>query len=101
MSYDFPTDLQTLVRAKMATGKYASEDELLRQALVVLSDHEDAVANIQEGLDDEAAGRLRPFNMVTQHLETAYRQMAQDEEREAEALEWAESTTGDVADEAR
>lgn len=31
-------------------------------------------------------------------LEAAYRQMAQDEAREAEALEWAETTTGDVAD---
>jgi len=27
--------------------------------------------------------------------------MAQDEEREAEALEWAEATVGDVADETR
>jgi hypothetical protein len=34
-------------------------------------------------------------------LEAAYRQMAQDEEREAEALEWAEATAGDVRDEAR
>jgi hypothetical protein len=31
-------------------------------------------------------------------LEAAYRQMAQDEAREAEALEWAEATIGDVAD---
>jgi hypothetical protein len=28
-------------------------------------------------------------------------EMAQDEAREAEALEWAEATIGDVADEAR
>ena len=35
-----------------------------------------------------------------QELEAAYRQMAQDEEREAEALEWAEATVGDVSDEA-
>jgi len=34
-------------------------------------------------------------------LEVAYQQMAQDEAREAEALEWAETTVGDVADEAR
>ena len=31
----------------------------------------------------------------------AYQQMAQDEAREAEALDWAEATVGDVADEAR
>lgn len=31
-------------------------------------------------------------------LDEAYRQMALDEEREAEALEWAEATIGDVSD---
>ena len=35
------------------------------------------------------------------HLEDAYRRMADDEKREAEALEWAEGTVGDVADETR
>ena len=34
-------------------------------------------------------------------LELGYQQMAQDEERETEALEWAEATIGDVADEPR
>jgi hypothetical protein len=32
-------------------------------------------------------------------LEDDYQAMANDEEREAEALEWAEATIGDVADE--
>lgn len=40
---------------------------------------------------------VRPH--VTQHdLAEAYRQMAEDEAREAEALEWAEATLGDVGD---
>ena len=34
-------------------------------------------------------------------LGAAYQQMAQDEGREAEALEWAEATVGDVVNEAR
>jgi hypothetical protein len=34
-------------------------------------------------------------------LELGYQQMSQDEERESEALEWAEATIGDVADESR
>jgi hypothetical protein len=34
-------------------------------------------------------------------LELGYQRMAEDEEREAEALEWAEATVGDVADEPR
>lgn len=35
------------------------------------------------------------------NIELGYQQMARDEEREAEALEWAEATIGDVADEPR
>jgi predicted CopG family antitoxin len=43
---------------------------------------------------------VRP-HVVGIDLEAAYRQMAQDEAREAEALEWAEAIIGDVRDEAR
>jgi hypothetical protein len=38
--------------------------------------------------------------IVDKNLELAYQQMAQDEARETEALEWAEATVGDVAEEA-
>jgi len=43
---------------------------------------------------------VRP-HVLYPELEAAYKQMAQDEEREAEALEWAEATVGDVSDETR
>ncbi len=43
---------------------------------------------------------VRP-HVLREDLAAAYRELAQDEVREAEALEWAESTVKDVADEAR
>lgn len=43
---------------------------------------------------------VRPY-VIHQELETAYKQMAQEEARESEALEWAEGTIGDVHDEPR
>jgi predicted CopG family antitoxin len=43
---------------------------------------------------------VRPY-VLGKDLEVAYRQMAQEETREAEALAWAEATVGDVADETR
>ena len=43
---------------------------------------------------------IRP-QVIGLDLESAYRQMAEDEVRESEALEWAEATIGDVGDEAR
>jgi predicted CopG family antitoxin len=42
---------------------------------------------------------VRPYIMYPD-LDAAYAEMAQDEEREAAALEWAEATTGDTGDEA-
>ena len=35
------------------------------------------------------------------NLEAAYQEMAQDEAREREALEWADATVGDTNDDAR
>jgi hypothetical protein len=43
---------------------------------------------------------VRP-HVVGKHLNAAYKEMAEDEAREADAMEWAESTMGDVADETR
>ena len=43
---------------------------------------------------------VRP-HVIKKELYTAYEEMAADEVRESEALEWADSTFGDVNDEAR
>lgn len=43
---------------------------------------------------------VRP-HVIPRDLEAAYKQMAKEEEREVEALEWAEITLQDVSDEAR
>jgi hypothetical protein len=45
-------------------------------------------------------GLARP-HILPAAIDEAYRQMAADEAREAEAAEWAEGLVGDVADEAR
>jgi len=38
-------------------------------------------------------------HVIPKQLEEAYRQMAADEKREADALEWAQETVGEVVDE--
>jgi predicted CopG family antitoxin len=45
-------------------------------------------------------GLVRP-HVVRTNLELAYSQMAKDKKREAEALDWAEMTFKDAADEKR
>ena len=43
---------------------------------------------------------VRP-HVVSASLAAGYKEMAADEEREAQALQWTEALTGDVADETR
>jgi putative addiction module CopG family antidote len=50
MPYPFPPDLQTLVGEQMASGKYASEDELLRSALRALAEEEQDLDAVRESL---------------------------------------------------
>ena len=64
MNYEIPAQLQSLIDQKMSTGQYASQDELLTEALHALDDYEAAVADIQQGIEDEAAGRMRPLDEV-------------------------------------
>jgi len=61
MAHEFSGPIKTLVDERLATGKYAPEDEVFLRALQTLREHDEAVADIQEGMDDEAAGRLRPL----------------------------------------
>ncbi len=56
--------------------------------------------SVYEGLRKKIGpGRISQFiedlvrpHVIAQELEVAYSQMAQDEQREAEALEWSEAT---------
>jgi len=47
----------------------------------------------------EVKTEIAPLPVLTPDLDLAYRQMAQEEQREQEAWEWAEATLQDVADE--
>jgi hypothetical protein len=78
---------------------------LMSQTLEAVIDREGKVQLLQSIRLEEARRALvtilddSPADEST--LELAYQQMALDEESEAEALEWAEATIGDVADEPR
>ena len=74
----------TLLRLVRRHGNYAENAAIFVASLALL----------------EMMGAVRPF-VIGEDLEIAYRQMAQEEVRETEALEWAEATIGDVADETR
>jgi Arc/MetJ-type ribon-helix-helix transcriptional regulator len=64
VQYEIPSEIKTMIADRMATGKYATEVEVLRRALRTLAEYDEAVTDIQEGMDDEAAGRIRPLDAV-------------------------------------
>ncbi len=72
MSYHFPPDLSRMVRDRLATGEYASEDDVLLAAMRALADREEAVAGIQAGIDDMEAGRVQPLAAVDARLRKRY-----------------------------
>ncbi|MFH1269014.1 MAG: type II toxin-antitoxin system ParD family antitoxin [Planctomycetota bacterium] len=56
MAFPFPPDLQQFVRDQMASGKYASEEELLRDAFLALAEEEEDVAAVREAVAQWQAG---------------------------------------------
>ena len=61
MSLIIPADVQERVNALLGTGRYASEDEILRAAVAALEEQNADLAAIQRGINDMESGRYRPF----------------------------------------
>lgn len=75
MAYQFPPDVEKMVREQMTARGYASEDDVLRDALDALGQfahsREDAdeefrltVAAVKQGVADMEAGRMRPLRAI-------------------------------------
>ena len=61
MAYQFPPELDELVKRQLATGQYDSEDDVLLDALRSLQRQQDDLAAIEEGIEDMEAGRVKPL----------------------------------------
>lgn len=61
MQIKLPPELEPFVEQEFATGRYATREEIVVQALCWLRDErQQAVSGIKQGLDDVAAGRTQP-----------------------------------------
>jgi len=58
-SFDISPDLDDEIREQMKSGRYGSEEDLLRDALQALKWRDQEIVAIQEGIDDMQAGRTR------------------------------------------
>jgi antitoxin ParD1/3/4 len=73
MSYQFPPDIDALVQGQLATGCFASEDEVLRAALEQFTVDENDVRAIQESIDEiERGDQGRPAEEVFAELRARY-----------------------------
>jgi Arc/MetJ-type ribon-helix-helix transcriptional regulator len=60
--YDqLPTDVTQTIQSLLATGRYRSEEDVLRHALDALQHRDDDAAAIAAGIADMEAGRCEPF----------------------------------------
>ena len=51
-----PDDIQAAIDAKIASGQYADEETVLREAMASLQDFDEDVAKLQVAIDDWQAG---------------------------------------------
>lgn len=56
MTHSIAADVQQAIDARMATGKYASEDDVLRDALRALQHEDEEVVAIQAAVDEWQQG---------------------------------------------
>jgi putative addiction module CopG family antidote len=64
MSYQFPPELEELVKRQLASGEYDSEDAVLIAAMRSLEQQQVEIAAIREGIEDMEAGHVRPLRHV-------------------------------------
>ena len=64
MSYAFPPEIDRLMRERLASGLYGSEDEVLLDAMQALTERDATVAAVLEGVADMEAGRVHSLEEV-------------------------------------
>jgi putative addiction module CopG family antidote len=61
MSIPLPPEFEAFVTARVASGAYGSEEEVLRTAFDLLQRREELLAHIDEGTQELRAGQYREY----------------------------------------
>lgn len=67
-------DLEQFVEQEVSSGRYATRDAVIAHALALLRrDRDEALAGIEAGLADVAAGRVEPLHETFDDLRREFR----------------------------
>ena len=84
ISADLGQQLETFVASLVASGRYNSKSEVLREGVRLIHERETRLAaldaSIARGLADADAGRTTPADAVFDRLEAKYRAMSARDE---------------------
>ena len=84
ISADLGQQLESFVAGLVATGRYNSKSEVLREGVRLIQDREARLvaldSSIARGLADADAGRTKPAGEVFDRLEAKYRDMDSGDE---------------------
>jgi Arc/MetJ-type ribon-helix-helix transcriptional regulator len=72
MSYQLSSDLVTRIQTFVVSGGYASEEEVVQDALLALEQRQQDLIAIRAGIADMEAGRCRPFSEIECEFRTQY-----------------------------
>jgi Arc/MetJ-type ribon-helix-helix transcriptional regulator len=66
MAYEFPPDIQERIEAQLQTGRFQTEDDVIREAMDTLERRQRGLSELQnmvgEADTDIQAGRVGPFD---------------------------------------
>ncbi|HYO25441.1 MAG TPA: type II toxin-antitoxin system ParD family antitoxin [Lacipirellulaceae bacterium] len=66
MNYPLPSDLQERIQAQLIDGRYATEEDVLREAITSLEQREKGLSKLREMVreaeEDVATDRVGPFD---------------------------------------
>ncbi|HEX7377246.1 MAG TPA: type II toxin-antitoxin system ParD family antitoxin [Pirellulales bacterium] len=61
MSIEFPSDLESFVNQRVASGAYSSQDDVIRAAFSLLNERERLIQEIQAGFAQIHAGQFTEY----------------------------------------
>ena len=81
ISADLGNQLETFVNGLVASGRYNSKSEVLREGVRLIQEREARLSaldtSIARGIADANAGRAKPASVVFDRLEAKYRALAE------------------------